>query len=275
MYCCLPESGCEIYGPYKGSSSCGWQTVYILQDRRSWLLTPCEIVTEISLWITTQGIFLHVGWYVDFKALVLAWNCNMHALVFLYFYIPTSHLHHLTLILGDISGVPPHWFRIAWPGPPYTNIFFRLLPNQQLQSLTNLTCINIRVSACSRKPLRSASCFPASCSPLHIVLFYSCLTFEVPLPSSIANLDPWLPLDCSILHPCVSPRVSSSNSVSVLSLVLPLSFSSPVSVQCFSLRWRRCCLPSGWLHSRLTVCCSPLVTPCCIVFSPLPEAPLN
>lgn len=45
----LPESGCEIYGPYKGSSSCGWQTVYNLQDRRSWLLLPREIATEISL----------------------------------------------------------------------------------------------------------------------------------------------------------------------------------------------------------------------------------
>lgn len=147
---------------------------------------------------------------------------------------------------------------------------------QLLQSLANSTCINIRVysfSACGGEPLRSETCFLTSCSPCcsptssHcFVLFMSHI--EVPLPSSRANLAPWLPLDCSIQHPCVRSRVSSSNSLSVLLFTLslfPLSFFSPVSVQCFSLRWRRCCLPSGWLHSRLTVCCSPLVTPCCCI----------
>lgn len=78
----LPEPGCEIYGPYKGSSSCGWQTVYIFQDRRSWLLMPCKIATKISLWVTMQGICPHMDWYVDLNALVVTWKCNVYVLVF-------------------------------------------------------------------------------------------------------------------------------------------------------------------------------------------------
>lgn len=75
-------------------------------------------------------------------------------------------------------------------------IFMFPNPYQLLQSLINSTRINIRVysfSACSRKPLRSATCFPASCSTScsstssHcFVLFMSHI--ELPLPSSRANL---------------------------------------------------------------------------------------
>lgn len=140
----LPEFGCEIYGPYKGSSSCVWQTVYILQDRRSWLLMPCEIATEFTLWITRQGICLHVGWYVDLKALLLAWNCNMYALVFLYFYFPPLTSITLSLSWTWVLEITAHLFKIPWPIPPCTNIFFRVLSYQLLQSLTNSTCINIR-----------------------------------------------------------------------------------------------------------------------------------
>lgn len=199
-------------------------------DHDSWCLVKLRLR---SLWFTMQGICLHVGWYVDLKALVLAWNCDMYALVFLYFYFPTPCPHHLTFILGDISGIPPQLFKMPPPTPPYTNILFRVLSYQLPQSLTDSTCINIRVysfSACSRKPLRSSTCFPASSSPCcsstssHcFVLFMSHI--EVPLRSSRANLDLWLPLDCSIQHPCVRPRVSSSNSVSALFLILSPSFS--------------------------------------------------
>lgn len=174
-----------------------------------------EIMTSAALrncdWVLSEspcrGICLHVGWHVEIKAQVLAWICNMFTLMC--FIFPNPHLHHLTFILGDIFGIPPQLFKMPWPFPPFTNILFRDLLYQLLQPPPNSTCINIRVysfSACSRKPLRSATCFPASCSPSctstssHcFVLFMS--QIELPLPSSRAKLDLWLPLDCSIQHP--------------------------------------------------------------------------
>lgn len=97
--------------------------------------------------------------------------------VSLYFYFPTPHLHHLTLILGDIFGIPTTFMQKAPRLSLYAHTSFRVVFYQLLQSVTNLTCINIRVysfSACSRKPFRSTACFPASCSPHCLVFILLC-----------------------------------------------------------------------------------------------------
>lgn len=172
----LTESDCENYGPYKVPSSCGWQKVYILLDRRSWLPMLCETAAKISLWVTMQGICLCVGWCTDLEAWPGIAKYILYPCVFVLLF-PNSSPPSPYLNPGWNIWNPHHIYAKTPRLSLYAHTSFRVLFYQLLQSVTNLTCINIRVysfSACSRKPFRSTACFPASCSPHCLVFILLC-----------------------------------------------------------------------------------------------------
>lgn len=130
-----------------------------------------------SLWITMQGICLYVGWYVDLKTLILALTAICMPLcfytvlcIFKAFFLPLN-----TLPL-------PHFFKMPWPIPLHTKYMFQgfALSAASAFNWPDILYINIRVyrlSVCCWRSLRSAACFPTSCSPCcsSTFLFYSCL----------------------------------------------------------------------------------------------------
>lgn len=121
-----------------------------------------------------------------------AWNCETQK-VPACFYTLTSqppHPHNLTKESWMIYlEYPPHFIYIKkknntkkqFPAQIYCTDMFIVGVSlyQLLQSITNASCINISVytfPACSRKPFRSAACFPASCSP-HCLSSYCFVLF--------------------------------------------------------------------------------------------------
>lgn len=92
----------------------------------------------------------------------------------------------------------------------------------------------------------------------HLSLF--CFIYALYWTSSLT----WLHVCLTALSDIPESHTSNcSNSVHLFREKICLSFPSTVSVHCFSLWWRRCCLPSGWLYNRHTVSCSsPMITRC-------------
>lgn len=105
----LPKSGCEIYGPYKGCSSCGWQTLYspgqeIMTPAAMWNCdwdlseSPCR--KSVCMWVGMQTL----------KLLVLAWNC-----VFIFLF--SNPLTSITLLLSWVINIES--YRSYCPDPSF------------------------------------------------------------------------------------------------------------------------------------------------------------
>lgn len=176
MYCCCPSPAVKIMAPIKslhhvadrkyiffrtGDHDC---RCFVKLRLRSPSESPCR--ESVCVWVDAQT-----------SKLGLELQNTFFTHVSLYSYFPTPHLHHLTLMLGDIFGIPTAFMQKRHDPFLYARSSFRVLFYQLLHSATNLTCINIRVysfSACSRKPFRSTACFPASCSPHCFVFILLC-----------------------------------------------------------------------------------------------------
>lgn len=148
---------------------------------------------------------------------------------------------------------------------------------QLLQSITNASCINISVytfPACSRKPFRSAACFPASRSP-HCLSSYCFVLFM-----------PHIWVSFPAIHS--SPRaVTAATDMSgppsaplilfiPFFLLLLLSFSlSPHRFPSSAFPWGEEDVVSHLADFTADWQYVAMPTPCCIVLSPLTEALLD
>lgn len=125
LYCCCLSPTVEFTAHIKAPHHVG-DRQYIFSrtgDHDSCCLVKLRLR---SLWITMQGICLHVGWCIDLKALVLACNCSIYVYALLFLWSVFQPPHLVTLPFSWVMCLDSYHFYLKCSDlSPCAQIYFR------------------------------------------------------------------------------------------------------------------------------------------------------